>query len=150
MIMTKATGASSRTDAARTADEHLAKRAAQMRERERELRRLVTDYHYAAGQVRKIHADARVRTAKIETDAQARVTATRERADEEASRYEETARNALRAMLDLGEARETVAELTGLSTTQIRTLQHTAPAARTRRDPTMRTTTPTDTGTSTE
>jgi hypothetical protein len=125
--MTKASGAASRAAAQRTADELLARRAAQLREREQELRRLVTDYHHATAQAAKIHENANTHAAKITADAQARTAAVHERADKEASTFEDEARTALRAILDLGETRESVADLTGLSTAQVRAVKHAAP-----------------------
>lgn len=135
-IMTRTSHAASRTAAARTADDLLAQRAAQFREREKELHRLVTDYHHAAAQARKIHAEAQARAAKIAADTQTRIAALRERADKEASVFQDTANTAVRAILQFGEPRAAAASLTGLSAAQVRAIEHAAPpAVTTRRRP---------------
>lgn len=125
--MTKASGAASRTAAARTTDDLLAQRAARFREREQELRRLLTDYHHATAQADKIHHDAQERAAKITADAQARIATLREGADKAASVFQNAAHTALRAILQLGEPRSTVASLTQLTIAQVRAIEHDAP-----------------------
>lgn len=133
--MTGTSHAASRQAAARTADDLLAQRAARLRERERELRRLVTDYHHAAAQARKIHEDAQAHAAKITTDAQARIAALRERADKEASAFQDAADTAVRALIQLGEPRAAVASLTQLTAAQVRAIERTAPSATNRQRP---------------
>jgi hypothetical protein len=125
--MTRPSGAASRTAAARTSDDLLAQRAAQFHQREQELRHLLIDYHHAIAQAQKIHQDAQARAAKITTAAQARITALHERADKQASIFEEAAHTAVRAILQFGEPRTAVASLTGLTTTQVRAVEHAAP-----------------------
>lgn len=125
--MTRASGAASRAAAARTADDLLAQRAARFREREQELRRLLTDYHHATAQAQKIHHDAQARATKITADAQMRITALRERADKQASVFEDAAHAAVRAILQFGEPRTTVASLAGLTAAQVRAIEHAAP-----------------------
>jgi hypothetical protein len=97
-IMTRPSGAASRAAAARAADGLLAQRAAHLREREKELHHLVTDYHHAAAQANKIPAQAQARAAKIAADAQTRIAALRERADKEASVFQDAANTAVRAV----------------------------------------------------
>jgi hypothetical protein len=127
--MTKASGAASRAAAARTADDLLARRAAQFRERGEELRRLVTDYHQATAQARKIQEDAQTRAAKIAADAETRIAALRQRADKEASVFQDAAHTAIRAMLRFGEPRATVASLTMLTAGQVRAIERMQPSA---------------------
>ena len=131
--MTRTSHAASRADAARTADDLLARRAAQFREREKELHRLVTDYHHAAAQARKIHTDAQTHATKITTDAEARIAVLRERADKNASVFEDAAHAAVRAIVQFGETRPMVASLTRLTATQIRVIERAAPSATTTR-----------------
>ena len=131
-IMTRPSGAASRAAAVRTADDLMAHRAAQLREHERELHRLVTDYHHAAAQAAMIRADAEARAAKITADAQARIAALNEHAQTQAAAFEDAARAAVHAILQSGEPRESVARLTGLSRAQVRAAQRTT-------DPTPRT-----------
>lgn len=125
--MTKPSGTASRAAASRAADDLLAQRAARFHEREKELRRLVTDYHHATAQADKIQADAQARATKITADAQARIAALHERADKEASVFEEAARAAVRAIVQLGEPRAAVASLTRLSAAQVRAIEQAAP-----------------------
>lgn len=127
-IMTKASGAASRTAAARTADDLFAQRAAQFHEREKELHRLVTDYHHAAAQARKIHEDAQARAAKIAADAETRIAALREHADREASAFQDAAHIAVRAILQFGESSRTAASLTTLTATQVRAIERAEPS----------------------
>ena len=126
--MTKGSGAASRQVAARTADDLLAERAAHFRQREEKLRRLVTDFHHAAAQTRKIQEDAEARAAKITADAETRIAALRERADKEASVSQDTANAAVRAMLQLGEPRAAVASLTMLTVGQVRAIERAQPS----------------------
>lgn len=121
--MTKASGAASRAVAASTADKLLAQRAVQFREREKELRRLITDYHHAAAQARKIQEDAQAQAAKIAADAEKRITALHERADKEASTFQDEANAAVHAMLLFGEPRAAVASLTQLTVNQVRAIE---------------------------
>ncbi len=138
-IMTKASGPASRQAAARTADDVLAQRAAWLRERETQLRRMVIDYHHAAAQARKIQEDAQARAAKIAADAEARIAALRERADKEASVFQDTANVAVRAMLQCGEPRTAVASLTALTIGQVREVERAQPSTTTtRRHPATR------------
>ena len=125
--MTRASGAAGRTAAARTADDLMAQRAARLREHEKELRRLVTDYHHAAAQARKIQTDAQMRAAKIAADTEAQITALRERADKEASEFQDAANTAVRAILRSGEPRRAVASLTQLTLTQVRAIERSQP-----------------------
>lgn len=127
--MTRTSRASSRAAAARTADDLLARRAAQFREREQELHRLVTDYHDAATQARKVHADAQTHAVKITTEAEKRSATLRERADKEASVFEDAAHTAVRAILQSGESRSAVASLTHLTVAQVRAIERTQPRA---------------------
>lgn len=132
-IMTRASGAASRAAAARATDDLLAQRAERFRERETQLRRMVIDYHHAAAQARKIYEDAQARAEKIAADTEARIAALRERADEEASVFRDTANVAVRAMLQCGEPRTAVASLTMLTIGQVRAIERTQPSTTTRR-----------------
>jgi DNA-binding ferritin-like protein len=125
--MTRPSGAASRAAAAHIADDVLAQRAARFHEREQQLRDLLTDYHYATAQAQKIHQDAQSRAAKVTADAQARIAALHEHADKQASEFQDAAHTAVRALLQLGEPRATVASLT---TAQVRAIEHSAPPAR--------------------
>lgn len=125
-IMTRPSGPASRAAAARTADDLLAQRAARFHEREQQVRRLLTDYQHATAQAQKIHHDAQARAARITADAQARIAALHEHADKQASGFEDAAHSAVRALLQLGEPRATVASLTQLTTTQVRAIEHAA------------------------
>jgi hypothetical protein len=127
--MTRASDTASRAAAARTADDLLAQRAARFHEREQELRRLLTDYHHATTQATKIHHDAQARAAKITADAQTRIATLRERADKEASVFQDAAHAAVRALLQFGEPRATVASLTQLTAAQVRAIEHVEPRA---------------------
>lgn len=128
--MTRPSGAASRAAAARTADDLLAQRAARFHEREQQVRRLLTDYHHATAQAQKIHHDAQARAAKITADTQARIAALHQHADKQASTFQDAAHSAVRALLQLGEPRATVASLTHLTTAQVRAIEHAAPQQR--------------------
>lgn len=133
--MTRSSGAASRAAAARTADGLLAQRATRLRERERGLHRLVTEYHHAAAQARNIHEDAQAHAAKITTDAQTRIVALHERAEKEASAFQDAADTAVRALIQLGEPRAAVASLTQLTAAQVRAIERTAPSTTNRHRP---------------
>jgi DNA-binding ferritin-like protein len=125
--MARSSVAASRAAAAHIADELLAQRAARFHERKQQLRRLLTDYHHATAQAQKIHQDAQSRAAKITADAQARIAALHEHTDKQASQFQDAAHTAVRALLQLGEPRATVAGLTHLTTAQIGAIEHAAP-----------------------
>lgn len=124
--MTGASGAASRTAAQRKADALVARRAARFAQRERGLRDLIADYHHAADQAAKVRSAAEARAARILADAEARAADVRDRAEKDAAGFEQTAHAAVRAMVEFGESRDAIAELTGLSAAQVRQL-HRAP-----------------------
>jgi hypothetical protein len=113
----------SRAAAERTADALLSRRAEHFEQRERELRGLVADFHHAAQQAAKVRSDLEARARRVLADAEAKAGALRERAENEAAEFDAKAHAAVRAMLDFGESRQAVAELTGLSAAKVRQLQ---------------------------
>jgi len=102
----------------------MARRAEQFAHRERELHSLIAEYHHATDQATKIRSDAQSQAARILADAEAKAADVRERADKDAAGFEQSAHAAVRAMLEFGETRQAVAELTGISAAQVRQLQH--------------------------
>ncbi len=123
VIVTRTSNAANRTAAERKAAALVARRAAQIEQRERALRGLITQFYPATGQAAKTRAAADERAARLIADAEARAAALRERAEKDAAESEQEARTAVRAMLELGESRTAVAQLTESTVAQVRAWQ---------------------------
>lgn len=121
--VTRSSGTVSRAAAQRKADALVARRAARFEQRERELRGLLADYHFATDQAATVRSTAQSRAARILADAEAKAAQVRERAEKDAAGFEQDAHAAVRAMLEFGEPYQSVAELTGLSAAHVRRLQ---------------------------
>lgn len=122
--MTKATGHSS---ALRKADEVIARRAAQIRQRENTLRDALAEYFRARDSADGVRADAEKAAARLRRDADDRIVQVRERAERQAAGFEQQAQAAVRRMLDLGESRQAIAQAAGLTPAQVRAAQRVAP-----------------------
>lgn len=101
----------SRAAAEREADVLLSRRAERFEQRERELRGLIADFHQATD-----------RAARIRSGAEAKASALRERAQKEASEFDAAAHAAVRAMVEFGESKQSIEELTGLPAAEVRRL----------------------------
>ena len=122
--MTRAAG---RSAALRKADEVIARRAAQIRQRENTLRDALTEYFYARNSADGVHADAEKAATRVRRDAEDRIAQVQERAERQAAGFEQQAQAAVRRMLELGESRQAIAQAAGLTLAQVRDAQRVAP-----------------------
>jgi hypothetical protein len=134
-VVTRAQGAASRTAAVRAAQQAAAARLAALHQHEESLEQLLADFYQARAQSQEIRADAEVRASRLRETAEAKAARLRhdaetavaeltKNAEQDAASYDEQATDAVRAMLQLGETRTAIAEITGLSTAAIRAAQH--------------------------
>ncbi len=107
----------------------IARRAAQIRERENALRDALTEYFYARDSADGVRADAEKAAARLRRDAEDRIAQVHQRAEGQAAGFEQQAQAAVRRMLELGESRQAVAvaQAAGLTLAQVRDAQRGAP-----------------------
>lgn len=105
----------------------IARRAAQIRQRENTLRDALTDYFHARDSADGVRADAEKATARLRGDADTRIAQVQERAEQQAAGFEQQAHAAVRRMLELGESRQAIAQAAGLTVAQVRDAQRVAP-----------------------
>ncbi|MFI5527073.1 hypothetical protein ACIA8O_00800 [Kitasatospora sp. NPDC051853] len=114
----------SRASAARAAQQAKAARDAERLRRERQVESALTDFYEQTGRAEQLRAAASARAAKVLADAEAA-----------AQEPERLAKLAVVTLQDLGEPRDQIAELTGLSLVEVRTvLAEAAGGGKPRRD----------------
>lgn len=118
-VTTNAAGGVSRTAARRAADA-VARRAEEFARREKRLLEIVTEFHTAAERAERVRSDAAAKAERLV-----------EEAEKKAAVFDERAAGAVGRMLEFGESRDSVAELTGWTPVQVRDAQRAAEAPHT-------------------
>jgi hypothetical protein len=117
------------------AQQAAAGRLAALHQHEERLEQLLADFYQARARGQQIRAQAEARVARLHQVAEAKAARLRQdaeraaaelagQAEKDAALYDQAAEDALRGMLHLGETRAVLAEMTGLSTAAIRSVQH--------------------------
>jgi hypothetical protein len=120
MARSSVAGSRSKTQAAAKAQAAVARRAAAFQQRERELRALIEEFHDAVERADTVKAGAEAKAKRVLKDAETKAAALRTKAMADAAGLEEQAREVVRRMLDFGETRDQVSDITGWTSTQVR------------------------------
>lgn len=122
-MTTKTAGGTGRSAAARKAAEAVARRAAEFQKREKELLALATEFHVAVDKAEKVRADSEAKAARLVQDADAKAAVLREKAGADAAGFDEQALAAVRRMIEFGESRDAIMQITGWPAARIREAQ---------------------------
>jgi cell division septum initiation protein DivIVA len=147
-----------RAAAVRTAQAMAARRIQELKEREEQLAEILADYFEAKAHGEKVRADAKERAARLHQaaeqkaekliqEAQAAGEQLTTQAEKDAADYDAQIGAAVRRLLELGEPRTSVAEMTGLSQAVVRAMErevHPGRRSRTADEPGVRAAAPRD------
>lgn len=120
-----ATNGPGRAAALRSAEAALARRAKAFKEREAGLRSTLLEYYHMRDRAERARDDGRAKAERIRKEADARIAAILEQAQTTAEGFDRQADSVVARLLAAGESRAQVADLTGLSASQVRDTQRT-------------------------